>query len=536
MSDALEYRQLRAPRQHGGTLIDPAWNEIPALVERNAASLAGARLDLQGWDVAELREAARREVLAAAYAYTSSYVSVRAPTNTQRLLVAGHQPELFHPGVWFKNFALDQLGQRLGGCAGTVAALNLVIDNDLARATSIRAPARGTHGPYATRIPLDRQGGDIPYEQRAVLDQTLFQTFPARVAETLAEFGLEPLVTSLWPAALEGAERTGNLGLALAQARHQLETAWGLETLELPMSTLADSQAFRWFACHLLAQLPRFHRTYNKALRDYRAIHGIRSRSHPVADLDQQHEWFEAPLWMWSDEEPWRRPVFARQVGRDVELTDRKQVLLRWPLAEDSSADQAVEGWERARRRGIRIRPRALVTTMFARLLLGDLFLHGIGGAKYDQLTDEIIQRFFTLEPPGYVTLSATILLPIARDDVTLGDVRRVERWLRELRYHPEKHAPVDPSVLELAEQKRAWIDRPMPPGQGRDRHLAIEAVNRALQPHVEGLRHQLGTELQTLREMLRGTQVLSSREYSFCLYPAEMLRGVLLELVRAQA
>ena len=44
---------------------------------------------------------------------------------------------------------------------------------------------------------------------------------------------------------------------------------------------------------------------------------------------------------------------------------------------------------------GIRLRPRALTTTMYLRLAMGDLFLHGIGGAKYDQLTDRIIEHFF---------------------------------------------------------------------------------------------------------------------------------------------
>ena len=44
---------------------------------------------------------------------------------------------------------------------------------------------------------------------------------------------------------------------------------------------------------------------------------------------------------------------------------------------------------------GIRLRTRALTTTMFARFLLGDLFVHGIGGAKYDELGDEIARGFF---------------------------------------------------------------------------------------------------------------------------------------------
>ena len=53
-----------------------------------------------------------------------------------------------------------------------------------------------------------------------------------------------------------------------------------------------------------------------------------------------------------------------------------------------------------AARQGLRLRPRALVTTMYARLMLADLFLHGIGGAKYDQLTDLIIRQFFDVQPP----------------------------------------------------------------------------------------------------------------------------------------
>ena len=51
---------------------------------------------------------------------------------------------------------------------------------------------------------------------------------------------------------------------------------------------------------------------------------------------------------------------------------------------------------------GVRLRPRALITTMFARLVLSDIFIHGIGGAKYDQVTDAIVRRFFAVEPPEY--------------------------------------------------------------------------------------------------------------------------------------
>ena len=61
-------------------------------------------------------------------------------------------------------------------------------------------------------------------------------------------------------------------------------------------------------------------------------------------------------------------------------------------------------------RQGVKIRSRALVTTLWARLALSDLFLHGIGGAKYDQVTDRLIESFFDLAPPAIMVLSATFI------------------------------------------------------------------------------------------------------------------------------
>ena len=39
------------------------------------------------------------------------------------------------------------------------------------------------------------------------------------------------------------------------------------------------------------------------------------------------------------------------------------------------------------------LRPRALTLTLFARLCVADFFIHGIGGGKYDEVTDRIIRE-----------------------------------------------------------------------------------------------------------------------------------------------
>jgi hypothetical protein len=205
-------------------------------------------------------------------------------------------------------------------------------------------------------------------------------------------------------------------------------------------------------------------------------------------------DWCEAPLWVWSRESPARRRLFARRVSRrEIELTDRRNWTTILPLAAGGAADAAVERLLELQRDGVKLRTRALTTTLYARLFLGDLFLHGIGGAKYDEVTDVLIRRFFGLTPPGFYAVTATILLPVPRPGATQDDVRRIDRGLRELRFHPEQH--VNGSVPDAAahmDAKRRWLAAALPRGAGHAKHQGIEQANAALQPFVETHRRRL--------------------------------------------
>ncbi|HQY89846.1 MAG TPA: hypothetical protein PK402_14425, partial [Tepidisphaeraceae bacterium] len=55
---------------------------------------------------------------------------------------------------------------------------------------------------------------------------------------------------------------------------------------------------------------------------------------------------------------------------------------------------------------------RALMLTIFLRLLLADVFVHGIGGGRYDQVADRLIKNYFHIEPPGFAVTTATLFWP----------------------------------------------------------------------------------------------------------------------------
>ena len=80
--------------------------------------------------------------------------------------------------------------------------------------------------------------------------------------------------------------RSNNLG-HVSGSRHSLETHCGLQTLEVPLSTICNHVTFFDFILRILSELPRFHQCYNESIMDYRLAHRIRSTSHPVPNLSE---------------------------------------------------------------------------------------------------------------------------------------------------------------------------------------------------------------------------------------------------------
>jgi hypothetical protein len=193
----------------------------------------------------------------------------------------------------------------------------------------------------------------------------------------------------------------------------------------------------------------------------------------------------------------------------------------------ESSDDLALEqlaAWERS---GIRLRPRALFTTLYARLVLCDLFLHGIGGGKYDELTNELIARYFQLVPPTFVVATATMRLPLGFPEpqqiATPQDAQRG----RALRFHGDQFLTTHPA----AETKRALLAAIPPRGMRRAWHAALTQCNAMLASALSSQRAEHAAIAEQFREQQRVRQGLTSREFSFCLFPSVYLRTKLTEL-----
>lgn len=516
-------RRLLAPREDRAFVAEPPLAEAGPLIVRNRHALARFPGTLLGrpWD--ELRSEARQAALAEACQYLRD-AGERVPTwDGSSLLMSGHQPELFHPGVWAKNFALHGLARAHGG-----TPVNLTVDNDTAKSAALRLPERFGDMARLVSLPFDTWSGEIPYEELRVRDEALFGSVAKRVADVTAGWGFRPMLHEFWGELKLQAERTPLLGERFAAGRRAFERRWGCHNLELPVSRLCRTGPFAWFVCHLLAEAARFHATYNACVQEYRQRYHIRSRNHPVPELAADSRWLELPLWAWRSERPRRGRLMVRPGTRGIELRVGKEA---WPTLPAAGQDpgRAVAAYRELEQGGYRIRSRALTNTLYARLLLADLFIHGIGGGKYDELTDEIARRFYGVEPPRFLVLSATLLLPLAGFPGSRPDVRRLQHELHDLRTNPQRHLEPEQNAgaLELAERKSAWIRRkPVDGPAERERFRALKDVTRQMQPFVAEQKNHLVGLLARADRDVQANAVLKRRDFAFCLYPSDLLRG----------
>ncbi len=542
------------PLESGARVLDPPLeptadapaHSIETLVDNNRLLRAAfdTRIgDLKLW---ELVAATRREVLTVATEYTASYRDVERPVDVadwiaRPMVMGGHQPELFHPGVWLKNFAIDAYARRLGG-----TAINLVVDTDRCTSTSVGVPVGTPREAHLEQIPFDVPAVEMAWEERGVIDADCFASFGSRVDRLLKPLEPDAILRRWWPLVVERAGESHRLGLAIAQARHMLEARMGLQTLELPVSELVRLPTVMVFMGWLLAHAAPLHEAYNAALAAHRRRYRIRGRARPMPDLAVRFDdtssapWVEVPWWIWSRDDPRRRRVFANtSTPGMLVLSDMETLRVELPISPDTSPSQWVDALSRMEEHALRLRPRAILTTLVARTIVADVFVHGVGGAAYDLLTDDIVRRLTGCDPPRHAVVTGTLRLPIdhlfpgfATDDPA-AELADLHRHIRDLEFHPECHLmphEAQPEVVrELVRQKQRWIDTHPTPTLAKRRCREIRAANDQMAFHTQALRSRMLARVGPLATAMRGRAVLRSREYPWCFFSENALKSFLL-------
>lgn len=512
------HERQKPPAGHGEVLCSPPFDEWAALVERNAAAVAGWPEGLRA-----LRERARGETMAEAVRFSAEIgVSGTAAHPDGRIVMTGHQPELYHPGVWVKDFLVDRLAGETGA-----SGLDLVVDTDAVAPVALRVPCL-RDGVRECEVVLAEGDAGAAYVQRPGPPQAARDDFRARGMELLGSLPAPALgrhFASFCDALDESAASAGDLGTLMTAARRRYEASAGTRYLEVLVSAQSRLNAYREFAAMLLADAARFREVMNGALAEYRARTGTRSAAQPFPDLEERDGRIEAPFWLLAQGR--RRTVWVASDG--TLFADDEAVTALG--ATSGSAHAAIKDHD------LVLAPKALTLTLFQRLLVADLFVHGTGGGRYDRVTDAVIAGYFGIEPPAFAVASMTLLLPLGGHVVTDEDVADAERRLKRFEHNPDEllaevefdSAEERARANELAARKAEAVAAIGAPGADRK---ALGRAIRELNAELAAMLAPIGLGLREAAERARGERaasaVLMDRTYPYCLWdPREVMDKV---------
>jgi len=498
---ALDFSRLQTPPHHGDVLVEPAAAQLAEMLETNRRALAALDVRLGGEPLSEIRRRLR-----AALGFGEG-----------PLVVTGHQPEFIHAGVWAKHVVAVRLAEAVGG-----SAVNLVVDHDAPRVFAFTVPrvegsrVRGVALRYAD-WPAGAALEGLPATTPAAADG-----LRDAVAEALGALYPPSQFPAFWKAYRETPNPVDWVDQAVS-GRRAVEQQLGVVIADRRVSTSWSGPLL----CTLLGDACRFAAAYNAALSDYRVAQGIAGTQRPMPDLDSAGPRCETALWIYRLGAPRRRLFVENSQGR-IRLYAGAERVAEWP--ERDTATWAALAPRLAELAGWVVRPRALVLTLWARLALGDLFIHGIGGAKYDRITDELIRRYFGVEPPHMACVSATLRLPLPgarrRADELKRAYRAAQHAARDMRFNPERHLPAE--VVEadvqrkraaVAEAQRLRRDEPANHLRRREVFREIRALNAALTARFPEAVTAADDALREQQRTLQAHAVASSREYFFAMH-----------------
>ena len=444
-------------------------------------------------------------------------------------IVTGHQCEFFHAGVFAKLIAAVQLAERAGG-----TAFFLAVDSDLPKATQLVVPYVEDGFVRQERLPIPACDPRLPIESQPALSKTAWRDFLRRALERsgLSDAALTDYIAGVdaLPAeqvSLRDATRAGQDAVLRALGIPPLPT--------LNLSEFAESHEFRTLLAHVALDARRFANEYNVAQRSYRQHHHVRNPQRPAPLLFENAERTELPYWIYRSGEP-RRRLFVSASGRMLNIHADDECIGSDSIDHLTEFENHRQPWP-IERAGWRIRPRALMLSAGARLLMGDLFIHGIGGAKYDEMTEDFVRRFWGCESPPIGCVSATLLAELPRFGRTPADLQSANRDLRDMRFNPERHVMQLPA--ELVRQKEQLVERhrELSAAQPRDRaarRLAfnqIRALNRELYALAIERRRELEQQVAAAAHELDSDRRAREREYFFAQHSRESLGALAKQL-----
>jgi hypothetical protein len=311
------------------------------------------------------------------------------------------------------------------------------------------------------------------------------------------------------------------LSISLMNATHELDWSLGLRHHALVVSPIWHSEPYLVFVHHLMRHAAVLAAEYNASLAEYRTQNKIKNPGRPMPDLRLTDDEIESPFWIDDLSAGTRRRGSVRRQGTRLFIDAPDPFDLDASKDGWTAADELL-GW--LRRHNLRLSPRAITLTLFLRTLLADQFVHGIGGGRYDQVTDGFIERFFGIEAPKFAVTPATMFFPDA-----VGRARSCLPCIAQ-DGHRIRHRVLGDRKMELVSNIENL------PRRSRERGEVFRLMHKELAgaASTSTALREWEQQLEQAQNHARDDEILFDRELFYAIQPRERLESMIAKYAAA--
>ncbi len=451
--------------------LPPTWSGL--IKQHEADSVLGQSLH-------EWRRITRRELLGDSFG---------------RVVATGHQAGFWHAGILAKYLAMDAAADELGADA----VVELLVDQDVHDLRSIRVPAIDPEGVLVAR--------ELPW------------THWPDSEEPKATGVLPPILAEPGAWELNKGDQFASLAVFLSCR------AMGRS---LVLHRNAPSRAEQFAHAAAILREVRF-ANRQLATRGLNVDDEWRDRRYLVAasSLSSTTLWNAVISQLRRDPrsawEAYNRAVARRPEAGVVPLEHRTTggcEVPCWLITPDGQRHRAFE--HDLNRSDARLMPRALLMTGLVRMALVDLFIHGLGGAEYDRITEQWFGEWLNchLAPDTMVTATAT--LDFERQAAGADDLARAQWLVHHLPFNIDRFLD-DRGPRHERERLLREIES-LPHGSAQRRRLfeQMRASQLALAKRHSSLLDAARENLRITQRRVEETALIHDRAWAFPLHAHE--------------
>lgn len=389
-------------------------------------------------------------------------------------VVTAHQPGFWHPGIWIKTLLLNRISRN-----GRL----ILLDFDITSKEKVTIPQiiQQRVSLYSFN-PFNKK---IWYNNRVNADE-----FVAMVQERIRGFDI---ISHNFEKNKLHVPKTDDAIDFYNLWRANLEGGVNYKTVRY--SSLLKTDEYAEFINVIRQRGDALFEIYNEELVKYRKKYKIRGEN-PFKLMEVRGAKKELPLWFIEQDE--RYPVF-------------------WENKKFYYEKGEIKNYEK-------IYPRGPLITLFIRAFVADIFIHGVSGFNYDEITENIANQFWGIKLCPKVGISATVFLNFDN----YPDFFKIEKAIRKIEEEKKNYVkmPVD-GMKELIEQRDSIIKRINDAEDKKSLYKKLKIIKRQIEDKARPYIEKLDREKEKLMEILATKQVYCFREYPYFLYTYEQLAEI---------